>query len=160
MLTVNHQSETFAPRAPHNWRDEPVGLYLHIPFCESKCIYCDFNSYAGMEHKFEPFVRALVRDLDRGVSWDLPGTPTCEGAEISTIFFGGGTPSVLTPGQIGRILAAARQRYSIVPGAEVTMEANPGTISLEKFEGYLAGGVNRLSMGVQVLDDRMLKKLG
>ena len=148
------------PPARYDWRSEPVGLYLHIPFCESKCIYCDFNSYAGMEHKFEPFVRALVRDIERGASRDLPGTPTCEGAEISTIFFGGGTPSVLTPGQIGRILAAARQRYSIKAGAEVTMEANPGTISLEKFEGYLAAGVNRLSMGVQVLDDRMLKKLG
>lgn len=160
MLTANHQAKTSAPTTPYDWRDEPVGLYLHIPFCESKCIYCDFNSYAGMEHKFEPFVRALVRDIERGASWDLPGTPGCEGAEVSTIFFGGGTPSVLTPGQIGRILAAARQRYSIVPGAEVTMEANPGTISLEKFEGYLGAGVNRLSMGVQVLDDRMLKKLG
>ncbi len=148
------------PRHAYEWRDEPIGLYLHIPFCESKCIYCDFNSYAGMEHKFEPFVGALVRDIERGASWDLPGTPACEGAEISTIFFGGGTPSVLTPGQIGRILDAARQRYRIKPGAEVTMEANPGTISLEKFEGYLAAGVNRLSMGVQVLDDRMLKKLG
>jgi oxygen-independent coproporphyrinogen-3 oxidase len=113
-----------------------------------------------MEQKFEPFVRALVRDIGRGASWDLPGAPACEGAEISTIFFGGGTPSVLTPEQIARILAAARRRYNIVPGAEVTMEANPGTISLAKFEGYRAAGVNRLSMGVQVLDDRMLKKLG
>jgi oxygen-independent coproporphyrinogen-3 oxidase len=113
-----------------------------------------------MEHKFESFVRALVRDIERGVSWALPGAPACEGAEISTIFFGGGTPSVLTPEQIGRILTAARHRYSVVPGAEVTMEANPGTISLAKFEGYRAAGVNRLSMGVQVLDDRMLKKLG
>lgn len=145
---------------PYDWREDPVGLYLHIPFCESKCIYCDFNSYAGMEDKFEPFVRALVRDLQRGVSWDLPSEPACEGAEIATVFIGGGTPSVLKPGQITRILDAVRARYKIKGGAEITMEANPGTITLEKFEGYLAAGVNRLSMGVQVLDDRMLKKLG
>lgn len=151
---------TFIPPAPHDWRLEPVGLYLHVPFCESKCIYCDFNSYAGMEDKFEPFVRAMVLDIERGASWDLPGTPDCHAAEISTVFFGGGTPSVLTPEQIGRILDAARARYRVLPGAEVTMEANPGTITLQKFEGYLAAGVNRLSMGVQVLDDRMLKKLG
>ncbi|MDQ3705303.1 MAG: radical SAM family heme chaperone HemW [Chloroflexota bacterium] len=160
MLAEKYQVTTSMPKNGYDWRKEPVGLYLHVPFCESKCIYCDFNSYAGMEHKFEPFVRALVRDIERGASWDLPGTPSCEGAEITTIFFGGGTPSVLTPGQIGRILEAAKRRYHIAPGAEVTMEANPGTISLEKFEGYLAAGVNRLSMGVQVLDDRMLKKLG
>ncbi|HEX8229570.1 MAG TPA: radical SAM family heme chaperone HemW [Chloroflexia bacterium] len=160
MLAEEYQGTTSRPQDGHDWRNEPVGLYLHVPFCESKCIYCDFNSYAGMEQKFEPFVRALVRDIERGASWDLSDTPTCEGAKIATIFFGGGTPSVLTPGQIGRILAAAKRRYDIAPGAEVTLEANPGTISLEKFEGYLAAGVNRLSMGVQVLDDRMLKKLG
>ncbi len=160
MLAEEYQLTTFVPPHAYDWRREPVGLYLHVPFCESKCIYCDFNSYAGMEHRYEPFVRALVRDLERGASWDLPGAPSCEGAEIATVFFGGGTPSVLTPEQIGRILAAAKRRYSIKAGAEVTMEANPGTISLEKFEGYLAAGVNRLSMGVQVLDDRMLRKLG
>lgn len=144
----------------YDWRDDPIGLYIHVPFCESKCIYCDFNSYAGMETRFESFVRALVADLRRGVSWDLPGAPLCEGAEVSTVFLGGGTPSVLTPEQIARIMDAARSRYKIKAAAEITMEANPGTISLEKFEGYIAAGVNRLSMGVQVLDDLMLKKLG
>lgn len=151
-----------APPVPrlYDWHADPVGLYLHIPFCESKCIYCDFNSYAGMESRFEPFVRSMVADLHRGVAWDLPGEVLCEGAEISTVFFGGGTPSVLTPVQIARIMSAARERYDIAPHAEITMEANPGTITLKKFEGYLAAGVNRLSMGVQVLDDGMLKKLG
>ncbi|HEY0072095.1 MAG TPA: hypothetical protein VGE04_19205, partial [Chloroflexia bacterium] len=95
MLTEEFQVTTSMPPVAYDWRREPVGLYLHIPFCESKCIYCDFNSYAGMEQKFEPFVRALVRDIERGVSWDLPGVGDCEGAEISTVFFGGGTPSVL-----------------------------------------------------------------
>src|SRR5919202_1478867 len=140
-------------QASYHWRDDPVGLYLHIPFCESKCIYCDFNSYAGMEDRFEPFVRAMVADIQRGAAWDLPGEPDCEGAEISTVFFGGGTPSVLKPEQIARILHAAKARFNIKPDAEVSMEANPGTITLEKFEGYLVAGVNRPSMGVQVPDD-------
>ena len=144
----------------YNWQAEPVGLYLHIPFCESKCIYCDFNSYAGMEDKHNPFVSALCEDILRGASEYLPGTPDCHSAAISTVFFGGGTPSVLRPDQIARILDAARTRYKIAPGAEITMEANPGTISMEKFQGYREAGVNRLSMGVQVLDDKMLKKLG
>jgi oxygen-independent coproporphyrinogen-3 oxidase len=146
--------------ASYNWQDEPVGLYLHVPFCESKCIYCDFNSYAGMENKHAAFVEAIRQDIERGINRDLPGTPDCAGADVSTVFIGGGTPSVLDPEQIGRILNAARSRYIIRQDAEITMEANPGTISLEKFEGYLAAGINRLSMGVQVLDDAMLKKLG
>lgn len=144
----------------YDWRKEPVGLYLHVPFCESKCIYCDFNSYAGMEFRYEPFVKAICADITRGVSQFLQDEPDCGGAEVSTVFFGGGTPSVLTPEQIERILNAARARYNIAPDAEISMEANPGTITLEKFQGYLKAGVNRLSMGVQVLDDLMLKKLG
>ena len=145
---------------PYRWQDEPIGLYLHIPFCESKCIYCDFNSYARMEDQYSAFVDALCSDVVRGVSWDLPGTPDCAGAPVSTIFFGGGTPSVLQPEQIARILDAVRSRYNIAENAEITMEANPGTISLERFAGYRQAGINRLSMGVQVLDDLMLKKLG
>ncbi len=146
--------------AGYDWRQEPIGLYLHIPFCQSKCIYCDFNSYARMEDKYARFVQAICADIRRGASWQLEGTPDCEGTFISTVYFGGGTPSVLTPRQIAAILEAARQRYNIAPTAEVTMEANPGTISLEHFEGYLQAGINRLSMGVQVLDDAMLRKLG
>ncbi len=144
----------------YNWQEEPIGLYLHIPFCESKCIYCDFNSYARMEDQYASFVDAICADIAQGVSWDLPGTPDCAGAKVDTLFFGGGTPSVLEPAQIARILAAARSRYSIADDAEITMEANPGTISFERFAGYRQAGVNRLSMGVQVLDDVMLKKLG
>jgi oxygen-independent coproporphyrinogen-3 oxidase len=161
MATSTHSESNLRAAEPrYDWRQEPVGLYLHVPFCESKCIYCDFNSYAHMQDKYEPFVEALCKDIALGASRYLPGTPGCEGADIATIFMGGGTPSVLRPDQIERILRAARSRYSIAPGAEITMEANPGTISLANFEGYLRAGVNRLSMGVQVLDDVMLKKLG
>jgi oxygen-independent coproporphyrinogen-3 oxidase len=113
-----------------------------------------------MELRYEPFVRAMCADLARGVSQFLKDEPDCDGAEIATVFFGGGTPSVLTPEQIGRIMDAARARYHIAADAEVSMEANPGTITLQKFQGYLEAGINRLSMGVQVLDDPMLKKLG
>jgi oxygen-independent coproporphyrinogen-3 oxidase len=113
-----------------------------------------------MQDKYEPFVEALCKDIALGASRYLPGTPDCERADVATVFMGGGTPSVLRPDQIERILQAARARYAIAPGAEITMEANPGTISLANFDGYLRAGVNRLSMGVQVLDDEMLKKLG
>ncbi|HYP39067.1 MAG TPA: radical SAM family heme chaperone HemW [Chloroflexia bacterium] len=161
MATSTHRDSNIRAAGPqYDWREEPVGLYLHVPFCESKCIYCDFNSYAHMQDKYEPFVEALCKDISLGASRNLPGTPDCEGADIATIFIGGGTPSVLRPDQIDRILRAASARYVIAPGAEITMEANPGTISLANFEGYLRAGVNRLSMGVQVLDDVMLKKLG
>jgi oxygen-independent coproporphyrinogen-3 oxidase len=146
--------------AEYDWREEPVGLYLHIPFCQSKCIYCDFNSYAGLEDRYGPFVRSICTDVRRGAASLLPGEPDCAGQRISTVFFGGGTPSLLSPDQLGQILGAARERYALLPGVEISMEANPGTISLENFEGYLKAGVNRLSMGVQVLDDVMLKKLG
>ena len=149
-----------AIREGYDWQREPIGLYLHVPFCESKCIYCDFNSYARMEDKYAPFVEALCQDIRRGVSRYLPGAVNCEGAHSSTVFLGGGTPSVLAPAQIAQVINVARQRYHIAPDAEITMEANPGTISLDKFHGYLEAGVNRLSMGVQVLDDVMLKKLG
>src|SRR5437867_773402 len=84
----------------YDWRKEPIGLYLHVPFCESKCIYCDFNSYAHMEDKFEPFVGAICADIERGVSRFLHEEDDCEGAPVATVFFGGGTPSVLQPGQI------------------------------------------------------------
>src|SRR5690242_10980627 len=151
-------------------------LYLHVPFCEAKCIYCDFNSYAHQEHLYAPFVDALCADLARGpepatLRRLAPGpagdadplaawVPGAGPLPVATIFFGGGTPSVLTPEQIGQILAACRAHYAVAPDAEITLEANPGTISEAKFAGYREAGVNRLSMGVQSFDDAMLKALG
>ena len=150
-------------------------IYLHIPFCEAKCIYCDFNSYAHQEHLYAPFVEALCADIARGPEPDVLRrlAPVPEGEAdpldrfdreagplpVATIFFGGGTPSVLTPEQVGQILDACRAHYAVAPDAEITLEANPGTISEAKFAGYRAAGVNRLSMGVQSFDDAMLKKL-
>jgi oxygen-independent coproporphyrinogen-3 oxidase len=113
-----------------------------------------------MENRFSAYVEALCADIERGVSSWLPGVPSDEGARVSTVFLGGGTPSVLLPEQIDAILQAVVHRYYLVENAEITMEANPGTITLEHFRGYRQAGVNRLSMGVQVLDDVMLMKLG
>src|SRR5215216_2672862 len=99
-MTIIQRAQTATDKKSYDWHSEPIGLYLHIPLCESKCIYCDFNSYAHMEDKFTPFVEAICRDIRRGVSWDLAGEESCEGARVETIFFGGGTPSVLQPEQI------------------------------------------------------------
>jgi oxygen-independent coproporphyrinogen III oxidase len=159
-MTVAEKADKIESGQEYDWRKEPVGLYLHVPFCESKCIYCDFNSYAHMESKFAPFVSAICADITRGAGGFLQAEDDCGSADIATVFFGGGTPSVLQPEQIGSILDAARARYKLAPNAEISMEANPGTITLDKFKGYREAGVNRLSMGVQVLDDPMLKKLG
>jgi oxygen-independent coproporphyrinogen-3 oxidase len=149
-------------------------LYLHIPFCEAKCVYCDFNSYAHQELLYDAFVDALCADIARGPEpltlARLAPAPTASAdplaaydpvqpLPVGTIFFGGGTPSVLTPAQIGRILDTCRAHYAVAPDAEITMEANPGTITEANFVGYRAAGVNRLSMGVQSFDDAMLRAL-
>src|SRR5437763_6875656 len=91
------------PTLAYDWFKEPIGLYLHVPFCESKCIYCDFNSYAHMESKYAPFVEAICADITRGVARFVEGEDDCAGAAVATVFFGGGTPSVLGPEQIARI---------------------------------------------------------
>ena len=150
-------------------------IYLHIPFCEAKCIYCDFNSYAGQDHLHEKFVAALCADVARGPQPDvlarLAPAPADEPdplavsdpagpLPVATIFLGGGTPSVLQPEQIARLLDACRVHYAVAPDAEISMEANPGTITEAKFAGYRAAGINRLSMGVQSFDDTLLRRIG
>jgi oxygen-independent coproporphyrinogen III oxidase len=144
-------------------------IYLHIPFCESKCVYCDFNSYAGLNDLFGDFVDALCADIARGPEREALArlAPAPDGAPeappvgpVDTIFFGGGTPSVLPPAAIGRILDTVRRHYAVAPDAEISMEANPGTISEANFRGYRAAGVNRLSMGVQSFNDAQLRAIG
>ncbi len=147
-----------------------TSIYLHIPFCESKCVYCDFNSYAGLTHLHEDFVDALCADIARGPEHAAlvrlapapDGVPdaTAEVGRVETIFLGGGTPSVLPPAAIGRILDTVARHYDVAPDAEISMEANPGTITAAKFRGYRAAGVNRLSMGVQSFDDAQLQAIG
>jgi oxygen-independent coproporphyrinogen-3 oxidase len=132
----------------------PLALYVHVPWCVRKCPYCDFNSHhQPRELPVKPYVEALVRDLEQ----DLP---LAWGRTVHSVFFGGGTPSLFPPAAIGDILAAASARLRFAPGAEVTLECNPGTAEHGRFEDYLAAGVNRVSFGVQSFDDGCLQRLG
>lgn len=128
----------------------PLSIYIHFPFCLTKCTYCAFNTYTKLERLIDPFVDALIREIDIvGVS--KPDQP------VHTIFFGGGTPSLLTPEQLERILAALYHRYRITPDAEVTLEANPNDLNRDYLTQLRKAGINRLSIGVQSTHDHELK---
>jgi oxygen-independent coproporphyrinogen-3 oxidase len=132
----------------------PLSLYVHLPWCVRKCPYCDFNSHERRgELPFSAYVEALVADLDH----DLP---LAWGRTVQTVFFGGGTPSLFPPDAIDALLQAASSRLRFAPGAEITLETNPGTAEHGRFEGYRAAGVNRLSFGIQSFDDGCLQRLG
>src|SRR5712692_59655 len=135
-----------------------VSLYLHIPFCHTRCHYCDFNTYAGILPLREPYVRALITEIELAgkLAQLADGTPR----RSRTIFFGGGTPSLLTVEQITRLLNACHKAFAVDELAEITLEANPGTLSREQLAGLRAAGVNRLSMGSQSFDAELLKTLG
>ena len=124
------------------------GVYFHIPYCFSRCRYCDFYAAGAARAVPDAYVDALLRAL-AGFAAALPGPP-------DTVYLGGGTPSLLTPAQAARLISAAAPR----PGAEVTLEANPETVTLERLQGYRAAGVNRLSIGVQSARDSQLRALG
>jgi putative oxygen-independent coproporphyrinogen III oxidase len=132
----------------------PLALYIHIPWCVKKCPYCDFNSHAQKgELPVANYIAALTRDLEQ----DLP---LVWGRTISSVFFGGGTPSLFSGSTIGEILNMASSRLRFAPNCEITMECNPGTVEHDRFENYLSAGVNRLSFGVQSFDDGCLERLG
>ena len=131
-----------------------LSLYIHIPWCVRKCPYCDFNSHSAPgELPQREYVDALLADLDR----DLP---LAQGRPLRSIFFGGGTPSLFSPDNIGRILDGANARLNFAQGIEITMETNPGTVEHGDFAAYRRAGVNRLSFGVQSFDDEALKRIG
>ena len=132
----------------------PLSLYIHIPWCARKCPYCDFNSHeARAPVPEERYVAALVADLEQVL-------PRVWGRRVSSVFFGGGTPSLFSARAIAAILDAARARLPLAPDAEITLEANPGTVEAGKFRDFAAAGVNRLSLGIQSFDPRHLKALG
>jgi oxygen-independent coproporphyrinogen III oxidase len=137
---------------------QTVSLYLHIPFCHTRCHYCDFNTYAGILPLREPYVRALITEVELvgQLAQLTDGAPR----RSRTIFFGGGTPSLLTVKQITRLLAACRKAFAIDEEAEITLEANPGTLSFEQLRGLRAAGINRLSLGSQSFDTELLQTLG
>jgi oxygen-independent coproporphyrinogen-3 oxidase len=132
----------------------PLALYVHIPWCVRKCPYCDFNSHerAG-ELPEKAYVEKLLLDLEG----DLPSV---WGRRLSSVFIGGGTPSLFSPDSIDTLLSGVRARLPLEPGAEITLEANPGTVEAGRFRGFRDAGVNRISIGVQSFDDRMLTALG
>lgn len=135
-----------------------AALYLHIPFCHTRCHYCDFNTYAGILPLREPYVRALLREIALAGEKALMADGTRRRSR--TIFFGGGTPSLLSVGQIERLLNACRASFDVDEDAEITLEANPGTLQTEQLYGLRKAGVNRLSLGAQSFDEGLLKSLG
>jgi len=132
----------------------PLGLYVHMPWCVKKCPYCDFNSHAQRgEIPQARYIDALIRDLEQAV-------PSVWGREITSIFLGGGTPSLFSPEGIDRLLTQCRTLLQVSPLAEITLEANPGTFEAARFRGYRQAGVNRLSLGIQSFNPDHLKALG
>lgn len=125
-----------------------LGLYLHIPYCEGKCLYCDFYAQGGSHTVPDAYLDALLRELFR--------FSPCAPLRPDTLYFGGGTPSLLTPAQAARLIDAADP----LPGAEITLEANPGTVTQQTLEAFHSAGVNRLSLGVQTARDESLARLG
>src|SRR3990172_6249619 len=131
----------------------PDAIYIHVPFCRAKCAYCDFNSYARMESLGGRYVAALCAELSAITRQEGRPLP------VRTIYLGGGTPSLLPPALIGQGLDACRT-LDIAPDAEVSLEANPGTVSIESLRALRKAGINRLSLGFQSLDDASLRVLG
>jgi putative oxygen-independent coproporphyrinogen III oxidase len=132
----------------------PLSLYVHLPWCVQKCPYCDFNSHPlRVEVPEKEYVQALLRDLEQ----DLPRV---WGRQLESVFFGGGTPSLFGADAIADLISGIRARIPIKPGAEITLEANPGAVDAGRFAGFRDAGVNRLSIGVQSFNDAHLKTLG
>jgi oxygen-independent coproporphyrinogen-3 oxidase len=132
----------------------PLSLYVHIPWCIRKCPYCDFNSHELRDEIPEQaYVEALMADLEQ----DLPRV---WGRTVESVFIGGGTPSLFSPAAIGRLLSELRARLPIKPAAEITLEANPGTVDQERFRGFREAGINRLSIGIQSFDPALLQRIG
>ena len=132
----------------------PLSLYIHFPWCVQKCPYCDFNSHAVKDGVPEQaYIKALVRDLENHL-------PDIWGRSISSIFMGGGTPSLFSPEAMDQLMVALRERLNLKPGIEVTMEANPGTVERGKFAEFRAVGINRLSIGIQSFNEYHLQRLG
>lgn len=132
----------------------PLSLYVHLPWCVRKCPYCDFNSHtAGDDAPRQRYLDVLLLDLERtaGAASDRP---------VETVFLGGGTPSLFTPGEIGRLIDGINEHLDLAEDAEITMEANPGTVEYGDPAGYHAAGVNRLSIGAQSFNDEHLERLG
>jgi len=135
----------------------PLALYIHFPWCEKKCPYCDFNSHqvkdGAQGFDEERYIKSLITDLETEL-------PRIWGRQVHSIFIGGGTPSLLSPQGMDALLSAIRARVNLEPGAEITMEANPGSVEADKFAAFAQSGINRVSLGIQSFQDVQLKALG
>ena len=136
-----------------DWRHGGFGLYIHWPFCEAKCPYCDFNSYVSPDVDASVWEAALIAELDRHAE-------LTQGRLLNSIFFGGGTPSLMPPAMVGNLIARALEHWVPANDIEITLEANPSSVEASRFAGFQAAGVNRISMGIQALNDPDLKRLG
>lgn len=132
---------------------EKLGIYIHIPFCKKKCKYCDFISFSCYENKQKEYVKALIEEIKNKELGNIQ-------KEVTTIYIGGGTPSIIDSKDIIEILNAVRERFVIDENSEVTIEINPGTITREKLEDYKIAGINRISIGLQSTNDRILDLIG
>ena len=130
-----------------------IGLYIHIPFCQQKCLYCDFPSHANLTHLYQPYVAALCQEIS-GLGGVLSG------CIVDTVYVGGGTPTVLPASSLKQLLRQVNTSFSLAPTVEFSMEANPGTVDQEKLDVLRTGGVNRLSFGVQSFSDPLLLGIG
>jgi coproporphyrinogen III oxidase-like Fe-S oxidoreductase len=139
--------------AEADWRAGGFGVYVHWPFCAAKCPYCDFNSHVRRKVDHRRWEHALVAEIRRAGAEYGPRT-------VGSIFFGGGTPSLMEPRTVAAVIEAVADAWNLEPSAEITLEANPTSVEAERFAGYAAAGVNRLSLGVQALDDCDLQRLG
>jgi putative oxygen-independent coproporphyrinogen III oxidase len=149
-MTMNNAESVILP----DTGQPGFGIYLHWPFCAAKCPYCDFNSHVRHQPVDQPrFVAAFLKEMEAMRALSGPHT-------VTSIFLGGGTPSLMEPATVEAILNGVSRHWHVPDGIEITMEANPSSVEAERFRGYRAAGVNRLSMGVQALNDRDLKFLG
>lgn len=130
-----------------------LGFYLHIPFCKSKCIYCDFNSFAQKDDCIEPYIKAVKKEIEEYAKQN-------KDVLIKTIYIGGGTPSYIKEKYIKEIIETIKSNFEIIPNAEITIEINPGTVNRRKLNTYYKAGINRLSIGLQSTNDKLLKQLG
>ena len=150
-----HGSDSVLNSAPRTSNLTPLGLYIHIPYCASRCHYCDFNTYRFDAVQAEQYLRGLAKEIEvRAASEAVRERRLC------SIFFGGGTPSILEAVQIAGILDRCRAAFAFEEGAEISLEANPGTVNLPKLRAMREGGITRLSFGVQAAQDRLLQRIG
>jgi len=141
------------PALAENWQIGGFGLYIHWPFCQAKCPYCDFNSHVSASISQPDWQAAYLSELDRVAA-------ETGDRVLGSIFFGGGTPSLMDPGVVDAILTRVRKSWRVTNSLEITLEANPTSVEAGRFEGYRQAGVNRVSMGIQALNDPDLKRLG